>query len=39
MSNTNLTPWYKSVQLLRSDENWEKVILKAQNYCIDKFNL
>ena len=38
-SNTNLTPWYKSVQLLRSDENWEKVILKAQNYCIDKFNL
>ena len=39
MSNTNLTPWYKSVQLLRSDENWEKVIFKAQNYCIDKFNL
>ena len=39
MSNTNLTPWYKSVQLLRSDKNWEKVILEAQNYCIDKFNL
>ena len=39
MSNTKITPWYKSVKLFRSDGNWEKAILKAQNYCIDKFNL
>ena len=38
-SNTNLTPWYKSVQLFRSDGNWENAILKAQDYSINKFNL
>ena len=39
MSNRKITPWYKSIKLFRSDGNWEKVILKAQNYCIDKFKL
>ena len=37
MSNTEVTPWYKSIKLFRSDGNWEKVILRAQNYCINKF--
>ena len=37
MSNTEVTPWYKSIKLFRSDGVWEKVILRAQNYCINKF--
>ena len=39
MTNTDVTPWYKSIKLFRSDGNWEEVILKAKNHCIDKFRL
>ena len=39
MNNTQVTPWYKKVSLFRSDGNWEKVILRAYNYSINKLNL
>ena len=39
MNNTQVTPWYKNVSLFRSDGNWEKVILRAYNYSINKLNL